>query len=93
MSASLENKQATTDVEEPETTYFGLPVVKLLDGKVVRFSDIEKLPFFEFWLTSSAGSTLQLLDDGDKGVNLNDWISFSRLFIQTGNHRYSKESL
>ena len=90
MSDSPERSNAK---EEPETTYFGLHVVKMHDGKVVRFSDIEKLPFFEFWLTSSTGSTLQLLDDGDKGVNLNDWIAFSRLFIQTGNHRYSKESL
>ena len=78
---------------ETETTYFGLQVVKIHGGKVVRFSDIEKLSFFEFWLASSEGSTLQLMDDNDKGVNLNDWIAFSRLFIHTGKHRYSKDSL
>ena len=86
------NPESSNAKEEPETTYFGLDVVRMHGGKVVRISDIEKLPFFEFWLASSSGSTLQLLDDGDKGVNLNDWIAFSRLFIQTGKHRYSKDS-
>ena len=89
--SSLPESSITND--EPETTYFGLQVVKIHGGKVVRFSDIEKLPFFEFWLASSEGSTLQLMDDNDKGVNLNDWIAFSRLFIHTGKHRYSKDSL
>lgn len=67
-------------------TYFGLPV---LDGKLVRLSDIEALPFADFWLASSIGSTiLGGADGGESFVHLGDWEGFARLFIETGRHRY-----
>ena len=76
-------------------TYFGLEVIDHLNGKVVRYSDIQKLPFFEFWLESQSGSTVVQLNSSNEpctpsetGINLNDWIAFSMLFIETGKHRY-----
>ncbi|RNF34038.1 hypothetical protein [Paracoccus methylarcula] len=67
-------------------TFFGLPVVRGL----VRQSDIEALPFWEFWLESAAGSTI-LRDSttGEQMIYLHDWERFCRLFIATGRHRYS----
>lgn len=76
-------------------TYFGLEVIDHLNGKVVRHSDIQKLPFYEFWLESHFGSTVVQLNSNktackpsETGVYLNDWIEFSKLFIETGKHRY-----
>lgn len=67
-------------------TYFGLPVT---DGKLVRSTDIEALPFAEFWRESAVGSTV--FEDERRGetfVYLHDWERFARLFIETGRHRY-----
>ncbi|MCC5968316.1 MAG: hypothetical protein JJU15_00010 [Pararhodobacter sp.] len=66
-------------------TYLGLPVI---DGKLVRRSDIETLPFADFWRESPVGSTV--FDDERRGetfVYLHDWERFARLFIATGRHR------
>ena len=69
-----------------ERTYFGLVVV---DGKFVREADIRRLPFADFWAESACGSTM--VEDsrtGESFVYLHDWERFSRLFIETGRHRY-----
>jgi hypothetical protein len=67
-------------------TYFGLPV---LDGKLVRRSDIEALPFAEFWRESAIGSTMLGGGDGvESFIYLHDWERFARLFIEIGRHRY-----
>lgn len=82
-----------------ERTFFGLEVVITRSGKVVRYSDIEKLPFFDFWSASHVGSGMMELTERqgiegeviEKGVYLHDWIAFSQRFIQTGKHRYSEK--
>ena len=66
-------------------TYFGLDVV---EGKV-RYADIEKLPFFAFWLDSMAGSGMPHDSSGEVFVWLHDWENFCVTFIRTGRHRYS----
>lgn len=70
---------------ETGMTFFGMPVI---DGKLVRESDIAKLPFFDFWRESARGSTQPILD-GEPHVYLHDWEAFCRLFIKTGRHRFS----
>ncbi len=68
-----------------QTTYFGLQVIR---GKYVLSSDIQKLPFHEFWLKSSLGSTYTRDPlSGEDLIYLDDWEEFSRLFIETGRHR------
>lgn len=91
MSTANDSNKVITEPPKPETTYFGLEVVITKAGKVVRFSDIERLPFFDFWLDSQKGSAMLMLNDQDRGVYLHDWIAFSRLFIQTGKHRYLRD--
>ena len=69
-----------------QRTYFGLEIVQ---GKLVRKSDIMALPFAEFWRESSVGSTmLREHDTGEKFVYLHDWERFARFFIETGRHRF-----
>lgn len=68
-------------------TYFGLDVI---NEKMVRYKDIEKLPFFQFWLESSKGSGMPVSAEGETFVWLADWEKFSELFIKTGQHRYTK---
>ncbi|SIT02110.1 hypothetical protein [Paracoccus saliphilus] len=69
-----------------DRTYFGLPVVR----GMVRQSDIEALPFAEFWRESASGSTvLRDSTTGEQMIYLHDWERFCRLFIATGRHRYS----
>lgn len=66
-------------------TFFGLPV---LENKLVRLSDIEALPFAEFWRESAVGSTTLHRDNSHETyVYLHDWENFARLFIKTGRHR------
>ncbi len=65
-------------------TYFGLQTYKLLNGKIVKQSDIAKLPFCALWQEKSAGSTILPLDDNDFGIYLHDWEKFCRIFIKTG---------
>lgn len=68
-----------------QTTYFGLPVI---EGKYVRGSDIQKLPFYDFWREASLGSTYTRdPTTGDDLIYIDDWEGFSRLFIETGRHR------
>lgn len=69
-------------------TYFGLPVI---DGRFVRLSDIEILPFADFWRESACGSAMPVNDAGDTLVYLYDWEAFAELFIRTGRHRWSPE--
>ena len=70
-------------------TYFGLDVV---DSRMVRYSDIEKLPFFDFWLASMYGSAMPISPSGEQLVWLYDWESFCTLFIKTGRHRFQSDS-
>ena len=66
-------------------TYFGLTIY---DDNYVLEEDIKKLPFYEFWLKSSVGSTVLILDDKTNGIFLKDWEVFCKLFIETGKTRY-----
>lgn len=68
-----------------KTTYFGLRVIQ---ERFVSGAEIKKLPFYEFWLASSRGSTFTRDPvSGDDLIYLDDWEGFSRLFIETGRHR------
>ena len=69
-----------------EKTYFGLTVYGE-DEKYVLQSDIEKLPFYTFWVESNKGKTCLLTSD-DIGIYLHDWKVFCELFIETGQHRF-----
>ena len=69
---------------EVGVSFFGMPV---FEGKLIRESDIAKLPFYDFWRESARGSTQPILDD-ESYVYLHDWEAFCRLFIKTGRHRY-----
>lgn len=65
-------------------TYFGL---KIHQDKLIKIDDIKKLPFYDFWYESSKGSTYAIIDD-EEYAYLNDFESFSKLFIETGKHRF-----
>ena len=68
-----------------KTTYFGLRVIQ---EKFVLGSEIKTLPFYDFWLKSSLGSTYTRDPlSGEDLIYLDDWEEFSRLFIETGRHR------
>ena len=67
-------------------TFFGLEIYQ---GNLVKENDIKKLPFYDFWLDSSKGSTYAIIED-EEYIYLSDFESFSRLFIETGKHRYQK---
>jgi len=67
-------------------TYFGLEIYQ---GNLVKENDIKKLPFYDFWYESSKGSTYAIIDD-EEYVYLSDFESFSKLFINTGKHRFQK---
>lgn len=74
------------DDNEPEHTYFGLEIVR---DKLVRETDIMTLPFYDFWRNSSRGSaSLSDTETGEHFVYRHDWAAFSKLFIQTGRHRF-----
>ena len=72
---------------ETGITFFGLPV---FEGKLIRESDIAKLPFYDFWRESARGSTQPILDC-ETYVYLHDWEAFCHLFIKTGKHRHCKD--
>ena len=75
---------------ENTMTYFGLTVMQIGAAKVVPLSEIEALPFADFWKESAVGSTLlSNPETGEDLVYLHDWERFSRRFIETGKHRYS----
>ena len=91
--ASTPRLRAPTDVSEGaalKRTYFGLEII---NGNLVRLSDIEALPFVDFWRMSSSGSTM-LVDTqtGQTFVYLHDWEAFAELFIRTGKHRFQPRS-
>ena len=65
-------------------TYFGL---KIHQDKLIKIDDIKKLPFYDLWYESSKGSTQPLIDN-EEYVYLSDFESFSKLFIETGKHRF-----
>ena len=67
-------------------TYFGLEIHQ---GNLVKENDIKKLPFYDLWYESSKGSTQPLIDN-EEYVYLSDFESFSKLFIETGKHRFQK---
>ncbi len=67
-------------------TFFGLEIYQ---GNLVKENDIKKLPFYDFWYESSKGSTYAIIDD-EEYVYLSDFESFSKLFIETGKHRFQK---
>ena len=67
-------------------TYFGLEIHQ---GNLVKENDIKKLPFYDFWLDSSKGSTQPIIDN-EGYVYLSDFENFSKLFIETGKHRFQK---
>ena len=67
------------------TTYFGLSVY---DNYILE-SDIKKLPFYNYWLESSIGSGVAILENNEIGIWLTDWEEFSKLFIKTGKHRFN----
>lgn len=72
--------------DEPEYTYFGLEVMR---DKFVRETDIQPLPFYEFWRESSKGSaSLTDTKTGEHLIYRHDWAAFSQLFIKTGRHRF-----
>jgi len=64
-------------------TFFGLDVY----APGVKLSDIEKLPFAQFFKDSHVGSTMTFID-GKNYVYLHDWERFCKSFIQYGKHRY-----
>ncbi|MCT7492338.1 hypothetical protein [Aliarcobacter cryaerophilus] len=67
-------------------TFFGLEIHQ---GNLIKENDIKKLPFYEFWLESAYGSTYAIIND-EEYIYLSDFESFSRLFIETGKHRFQK---
>ena len=70
-------------------TFFGLEIY--LD-KLIKIDDIKKLPFYDFWYESSKGSAYAIIDN-EEYTYLNDFESFSKLFIETGKHRFQKRDL
>ena len=67
-------------------TYFGLEIYQ---ENLIKENDIKKLPFYDFWLDSSKGSTQPIIDN-EGYVYLSDFENFSKLFIETGKHRFQK---
>jgi hypothetical protein len=67
-------------------SYFGLEIHQ---ENLIKVNDIKKLPFYDFWLDSSKGSTQPIIDN-EGYVYLCDFENFSKLFIETGKHRFQK---
>ena len=74
-----------------QKTYFGLEIFSNGYCSGVKESDIKKLPFYEFWLKKSLGSTQGVFVDengkeieSERLVFLYDWGKFCRIFINTG---------
>ncbi|HEH9442051.1 TPA: hypothetical protein SIA39_004124 [Aeromonas sobria] len=68
-------------------TYFGLEVHTEAFGPCVHLEDVQRLPFYAFWLEAAKGSTLGVNHDGLQCVYLQDWEKFAIQFINTGTHR------
>ena len=72
-----------------DKSYFGVSVVKVGNMSCVPQKEIERLPFYAFWLESARGSAMLIHPEtGEKMVYLADWEAFSELFIKTGKHRF-----
>ena len=70
--------------------YFGVSVVKVCNMSCVPQKEIERLPFYAFWLESARGSAMLIHPETSENlVYLADWEAFSELFIRTGKHRHS----
>lgn len=67
-------------------TFFGLEIYQ---DKLIKIDDIKKLPFYDFWYESSKGSAYATINN-EEYAYLNDFESFSKLFIETGKHRFQK---
>ncbi|MCT7512573.1 hypothetical protein [Aliarcobacter cryaerophilus] len=67
-------------------TFFGLEIHQ---DKLIKIDDIKKLPFYDFWLESSKGSTYAIIDN-EEYAYLNDFENFSKLFIEIGKNRFEK---
>lgn len=77
---------------EQKTSYFGLTVHAIDGTPCVRLTDVQRLPFYDFWSASAVGST-QLVKGDECFVLLTDWEVFAHLFIQTGRHRFSESTV
>ena len=88
----VENRVYTTVCEEHKDksiknkTYFGLEIYQ---DNLIKEKDIKELPFYEFWKDSIKGSSQPVIE-GEIYVYLYDFESFSKLFIETGSHRFQK---
>lgn len=72
-----------------DKSYFGVSVTQVGNKSCVPLQEIERLPFYAFWLESARGSALLVHPETDeKLVYLPDWEAFSELFIKTGKHRF-----
>ena len=77
-----------------DKSYFGVSVVKVGNMSCIPQKEIERLPFYAFWLESARGSTLLIHPETDeKMVYLHDWEAFSTLFIRTGKHRFMDDEV
>ena len=66
-------------------TYCELEVYNIKGcGKCVKFSDIEKLPFFEDWFDIARGSTMSTTEEYGIMVYLDDWVRFCREYLESG---------
>ena len=68
---------------EENKTFFGLDVHR----PSVKLSDINKLPFSQFFNDSHIGSGMVVIEDKTY-VYIHDWERFCKSFIQSGKHRY-----
>ncbi len=77
-----------------DKSYFGVSVVQVGNMSCVSLQEIERLPFYDFWLESARGSTLLIEPEtNEKMVYLHDWEAFSGLFIRTGKHRFMDDEV
>ena len=68
---------------EKNKTFFGLDIHR----SGIKLSDIEKLPFSQFFKDSHVGSTMAVIDN-ETYIYIHDWERFCKGFIQNGKHRY-----
>lgn len=72
-----------------DKSYFGVSVVQVGNMSCVPLQEIERLPFYAFWLESARGTTLLIHPETNENlVYLYDWEAFCSLFIRTGRHRF-----
>ncbi len=72
-----------------DKSYFGVSVVQVGNMSCVPLQEIERLPFYSFWLESARGSALLVHPEtNEKLVYQHDWETFCVFFIRTGKHRF-----